>query len=681
VIASFKKLKTEHPENVRFVQVQSDNIEILSKYRDNSCPHILIFFDGDVLRVVRGPNAPLIEKTVKEQVDLEKRGQPHKPYEDIENSPNMDQLGSINSSSMLQLEPLTDGLERTVAMIKPDAMNPAVVEQILDILTMNRFEVVKKRRVWLSKENVRQLYKDHEGRPYFDDLTGYISSAPMLVFILERENAISVLREVAGPPNSKRAKEEFPKSIRGMFGTDQSRNAIHTAATAAEAKNEMNYLFGKDVKTFEESETIEEPSATLSRTFALIKPDAIAAGKMEAIVESIIAHGYEIEKKKEVYISQDMAAELFRKIVDKPYYSLAVNLLTSASSLALILRGDNVISGWKEMIGPFDPNKAKELSPNSIRALYGEDEIKNAVHGSDDQESAVREINLFFPKTSSMMNLRPMTGRNVDRPERTLGLIKPDGYPIHKDEIIGRIKSSNFEIVQEKEMKFERRIAELFYQEHRERPFYEELVTWMTSAPVYAFILEKDGAIKAWRQLMGPTSPQKAREEAPESLRALFGSEGARNTVHGSDSLQSAQREISLLFPDVSSKALPKGPSSTTDVLADSETSKVDTEKNGARSESEPVGDRSSNNVGPPDQLVAEPDQNVAEPDQPVAAISVSEMVIPPSNDVPAEPAAGNVHASKASLRKSQNISKGSTSKSGSQNLIKVSSKSSVTKP
>ncbi|KXS21070.1 nucleoside diphosphate kinase [Gonapodya prolifera JEL478] len=672
VLATFKKLKTENIEDVRFVQVQSENIDALAKYRDKSCPHVLVLFSGVVLRVIRGPNAPLIERTVKEQIDLEKRGQPHKPYEDAGSSPILDAPGDI-SGSTLKLDPPAEGRDRTVAMIKPDAMNPAVVEQILNILSMNRFDVVKKRRVWLSNENVRQLYKEHEGRPYFEELMGYISSAPLLALILERENAIEALREVAGPANSKRAKEEFPKSIRGMFGTDQSRNAIHTAATAAEAAYEMEYLFGKEVKTFEESESADEPSATLARTFALIKPDAIAQGKMEDILQLILAHGYEIEKKKEVYISQDMAAEFFRKIQDKPYYQPAVNLLTSASasSLALILRGDNVISGWKEMIGPFDPTKAKEVSPNSIRALYGTDEIKNAVHGSDDEECAVREINLFFPKRPSMMNVRPMTGRQVDRPERTLGLIKPDGYPVHKEDIFARIKTAGFEVVCEKEFTFDRKVAETFYQEHKERPFYEELVTWMSSAPISAFVLEKVGAVRAWRDLMGPTNPQKAREEAPDSLRALFGSEAPRNAVHGSDSQQSAQREITLLFPDVS----PVPPKPTQIVEEEAKASeKVDPPRAAAEQ---------------PAPAPAPADSNAPIAEQSPATDPASSAPTEPSEAKPADPAqdstapqdaapapiaaAEKVTSSRASLHKSQTLAEGQVvpkSQHGSQNLV-----------
>ena len=88
-----------------------------------------------------------------------------------------------------------------------------------------------------------------------------------------------------------------------------------------------------------------------------------------------------------------------------------------------------------------------------------------------------------------------------------------------------------------------------FYGEHEGKPFFETLIGFMTSGHVTALCLSKEDAIKGWRALMGPTNSLKAREEAPTSLRALFGTDGTRNATHGSDSTTSAARELEFFFP------------------------------------------------------------------------------------------------------------------------------------
>jgi len=93
-------------------------------------------------------------------------------------------------------------------------------------------------------------------------------------------------------------------------------------------------------------------------------------------------------------------------------------------------------------------------------------------------------------------------------------------------------------------------LAEDFYAIHADKPFFPSVVNFMTSGPIIAMMLEKEGAIKAWRDLMGVTDPSKA---AAGTIRALFGESIERNGTHGSDSAQSAEREINLLFNDETS--------------------------------------------------------------------------------------------------------------------------------
>lgn len=94
--------------------------------------------------------------------------------------------------------------------------------------------------------------------------------------------------------------------------------------------------------------------------------------------------------------------------------------------------------------------------------------------------------------------------------------------------------------------------AKEFYGEHEGKPFFANLISFMTSGPIYALCMSKIGAISAWRALMGPTNSKEAREIKPSSLRAMFGTDNTQNACHGSDSTNSARREILFFFPDIS---------------------------------------------------------------------------------------------------------------------------------
>ncbi|KAI8148477.1 non-metastatic cell 5, partial [Fennellomyces sp. T-0311] len=131
--------------------------------------------------------------------------------------------------------------------------------------------------------------------------------------------------------------------------------------------------------------------------------------------------------------------------------------------------------------------------------------------------------------------------------QRTLAIIKPDAVN-KKADIVSKIKSAGFVIVQDREIHLSLEQARLFYREHEGKPFYNDLTYWMSSGPIHAMILEKVNAIQDWRALMGPTDPNKAREIEPNSVRALFGTDGMSNASHGSDCQTSAEREIKILF-------------------------------------------------------------------------------------------------------------------------------------
>ncbi len=133
--------------------------------------------------------------------------------------------------------------------------------------------------------------------------------------------------------------------------------------------------------------------------------------------------------------------------------------------------------------------------------------------------------------------------------ERTLIIIKPDAVEKKATgKILDRFLQEGLEIKALKKFKFNRQQAERFYIVHKDRPFYKELVEFMTSGPVVAAVLEGDDAIKRVREIIGPTDSEEARRTAPNSIRALFGTDKGKNAIHASDSPESANYEIPFVF-------------------------------------------------------------------------------------------------------------------------------------
>jgi nucleoside-diphosphate kinase len=133
--------------------------------------------------------------------------------------------------------------------------------------------------------------------------------------------------------------------------------------------------------------------------------------------------------------------------------------------------------------------------------------------------------------------------------ERTLCIIKPDATRRNlTGKILSRIEERGLKVTALRMKHLSQREAENFYAEHRGKPFYEPLVAFMISAPVVVGVLEGESAIKGWRELMGATDREKA---APGTIRREFALSVRENSSHGSDSPESAQREIAFFFPEV----------------------------------------------------------------------------------------------------------------------------------
>ena len=131
-------------------------------------------------------------------------------------------------------------LEQTLSIIKPDAMERNLSEEIKDVFKKNGFEIIKEKKIHISKQEAEKFYKVHETKPFYNDLCEYLSSGPIVVMILEGENAILKNRELMGATDPLKAKEG---TLRKMYGISIDKNSVHGSDSIENANKEINFFF------------------------------------------------------------------------------------------------------------------------------------------------------------------------------------------------------------------------------------------------------------------------------------------------------------------------------------------------------------------------------------------------------------------------------------------------------
>ena len=131
-------------------------------------------------------------------------------------------------------------LEQTLSIIKPDAIERNLDQEIKNIFLSNGFKIVKEKKIKLEKSDAEKFYKVHETKPFYNDLCAYLSSGPIVVMILERENAVLSNRELMGATNPKESKEG---TIRKKYGISIDKNSVHGSDSSENAKIEINFFF------------------------------------------------------------------------------------------------------------------------------------------------------------------------------------------------------------------------------------------------------------------------------------------------------------------------------------------------------------------------------------------------------------------------------------------------------
>lgn len=296
----------------------------------------------------------------------------------------------------------------------------------------------------------------------------------------------------------------------------------------------------------------------VERTLALIKPDALARGKVDRqtledlVEEKVAAAGLIVVAKRKMVLKKCEAETVCEDLRGSPDFDGAVGvLLKEPGVVALCLEGRGAIGKWLLMCGPANSGAARDRAPGSLRAVWGTDGTSNAVHGSASLSASERELDALFPSCAS-----PNPNPSGLALQRTLCIVKPDGMP-HLQTIRSEIQGAGFTIIRQKQTTLSADRARELYRDHAGKPSFNSIVREATSGPCCLMVLCRLEAVAVWQQLIGPESVKEARRIRPRSLRARLGRDGQRNAVHGSDGVKNANREVRFFFPELGADPVP----------------------------------------------------------------------------------------------------------------------------
>ena len=131
-------------------------------------------------------------------------------------------------------------IEQTLSIIKPDAVERNLIDQIQDIFKNNKLKIKNSKKIHITKDEAAEFYKVHQSKPFYNDLCEYLSSGPIVVMILEGVDAVTANRELMGATNPKDAKEN---TIRKLFGISIDKNSVHGSDSVNNAKKEIDFFF------------------------------------------------------------------------------------------------------------------------------------------------------------------------------------------------------------------------------------------------------------------------------------------------------------------------------------------------------------------------------------------------------------------------------------------------------
>ncbi len=249
--------------------------------------------------------------------------------------------------------------ESTFAMIKPNAFQNA--GHIISAIEADGFHIAQVRSTTLTRQQANAFYAEHAGKPFFDTLTSFMSSGPIVALQLIADNAITKWRALIGPTNSDTARAQAPGSIRARFGKDGTQNAVHGSDSTASVQREVAFFFGAD-------SSIQTPFPYDNVSVCVIKPHVLHEKNAGAVLQDLLsAPSFVVAAIKSIHLSKTNAGE-FLQVYDGviPSFSRHVDELASGPCLAIALAGDSSIVA---STSPLLPGASFALTPAQVCAM------------------------------------------------------------------------------------------------------------------------------------------------------------------------------------------------------------------------------------------------------------------------------------------------------------------------
>lgn len=133
-----------------------------------------------------------------------------------------------------------NNIEQTLSIIKPDAVDRNLIDKIKNFFIKNNLKIKDSKKIHVTKDEAAEFYKEHQSKPFYNDLCNYLSSGPIVVMILEGENAVLANRKLMGATNPVNAEEN---TLRKMYGISIDKNSVHGSDSLDNAKREINFFF------------------------------------------------------------------------------------------------------------------------------------------------------------------------------------------------------------------------------------------------------------------------------------------------------------------------------------------------------------------------------------------------------------------------------------------------------
>ncbi|KAI3384478.1 hypothetical protein SNEBB_003212 [Seison nebaliae] len=557
IFSRFLHTEAPEPDQIFFFAACADKIDSLDKYRGKCEPCFLFYSGGALVAAVRGANAPDLTETMKQMANKEILIQKGEATRVEIKDP---AIALIEREEQIQMEKQrvidSEAMVRnfiTTALIKPDIVADGKVDLMLEEIENANFVVVSQVTKTFTEDEAKEFYKHHREELFFYELVDFIISGECIAVaitlkslynIKTLDDVVNRWRSVIGPWNMGQGTQgENDGTLRKKYASDEIKNAIHGPDKAAQAKKELALFFPNliippeiikkivDQTDKDKADVIDKKSSVQrERTIAIIRPKANASLKVE-ILDAIKEKGFKIAMNKEVTLEVEDAQKIYEKFQEEPFYEGLINEMTNGPLMVLCLVSENAIEKWRGYLGP----KEKKDFPafiDSFRARFDiVDSPINTLHGASTRAEANAELAYYF------------------KLEQTVAIIQNDPK-VNRDRIIYQMEDSGFIISSEIRMNFtEEQIREL-YAEKVDEEWFPKFARYMTDGESDILLLTGEDAIEKWNTMMGPYDPEEAKETAPDSLRAMYGSKLPQNAVHGPSNTEEFERFMKLLFPD-----------------------------------------------------------------------------------------------------------------------------------